>query len=348
VQLLYELNWSLFALPIGFVSTVLLTYVLLRIELRKGVVDIPNERSSHTSPVPRGGGLAVIIVFFAFLFIAPIFGGASIDYSVWKSLLIGGAIITAIGFIDDLGHIPARWRFLTHLFAAVLSLSLLTSLPEVPLFGSSFDLGIFGYFVFVISLVWFVNLYNFMDGIDGIAGVEAITALGGGALIMSLQGQSDWLTLFGVLAACIAGFLVWNWPPAKVFMGDACSGFLGFTLGLLAIVTSTNGVMSIWSWLILFGVFVVDATTTLITRMLLGERWFEAHRSHAYQILSRRYRSHRKVTVGVLVINAVWLIPLALLSVQFPYWAAAICCAALSPLLLLAVRVGAGKREIEA
>ena len=165
---------------------------------------------------------------------------------------------------------------------------------------------------------------------------------------MSLQGQSDWLTLFGVLSACIAGFLVWNWPPAKVFMGDACSGFLGFTLGLLAIVTSTNGVMNIWSWLILFGVFIVDATTTLITRMVLKEQWFEAHRSHAYQILSRRYGSHRKVTVGVLIINIVWLIPLALLSVKFPYWAAAICCIALFPLLLLAIRIGAGKREVEA
>jgi len=335
-------------LSMAFVSTLLLTFLLMKIGLRKGVLDIPNERSSHTSPVPRGGGLAVIIVFFAFLFIAPSFVGVSVDYSVWKSLLVGGAIITVIGLVDDLGHIPARWRFLTHLFAAVVSLSLLTSLPEIALFGSSFDLGMFGYLVFAISLVWFVNLYNFMDGIDGIAGVEAITALGGGALIMSLQGQSDWLTLFGILAACISGFLVWNWPPAKVFMGDACSGFLGFTLGMLAIVTSTNGVMSIWSWLILFGVFVVDATTTLITRMVLGEQWFEDHRSHAYQILTRRYGSHRKITVGVLVINVVWLIPLALLSVEFPYWAAAICCIALFPLLFMAIRIGAGKPEVEA
>jgi Fuc2NAc and GlcNAc transferase len=263
-------------------------------------------------------------------------------------LLFGGIIITAVGFIDDLGHIPARWRFLTHSFAVVFSLSLLTSLPEIPLFGSSFDLGIFGYVFFVVYLVWFINLFNFMDGIDGIAGVEAITALGGGALIMSLHGQSDWLALFGFLAACVAGFLVWNWPPAKVFMGDACSGFLGFTLGFFAIVTSTDGVMNIWSWLILFGVFVVDATTTLITRMVFGERWFEAHRSHAYQILSRRYHSHWKVSVGVLVINIVWLLPFALLATKYPYWSVAICCVALLPLLLLAIRVGAGKREVEA
>ena len=179
------------------------------------------------SPVPRGGGLAVVIVFIIFLLVYPIVIDAPIDGSVWKSLLIGGAIVAIVGAFDDLNHIPARWRILTHSLAAVLSLSLLTSLPEIPLFGSSFDLGIFGYLVFAVSLVWFVNLFNFMDGIDGIAGVEAITVLGGAALIMFLQGQSDWLSLFGVLGACIAGFLVWNWPPAKVFMGEACSGVLG-------------------------------------------------------------------------------------------------------------------------
>jgi len=345
VQLLSEPDLSLFALPIGFVSTVLLTYLLLRVGLRKGVVDIPNARSSHTSPVPRGGGLAVVVVFLVFLLVYPFVVDAPIGGSVWKSLLIGGAIIALVGLFDDLNHIPARWRFLTHSFAAILSLGLLTSLPEIPLFGSSFDLGMFGYVFFAISLVWFVNLFNFMDGIDGIAGVEAITALAGGALIMYLQGQSDWLTLFGVLVACIAGFLVWNWPPAKVFMGDACSGFLGFTLGLLAIVTSTNGVMNIWSWLILFGVFVVDATTTLITRVALGEQWFEAHRSHAYQILSRRFGSHRKVTIGVLVINVLWLLPLGYLAAVYPHWGLVVCCVALLPLLILALRVGAGTTE---
>lgn len=348
MRLYSELTFVLIVLSSGLALTALLTYVLMKAELRKGLVDIPNERSSHTSPVPRGGGLAIVIVFFAFLFIFPNLAGASIDPSVWKSLLIGGAIITAIGLIDDLGHILVRWRFLTHLFAVTFSLSLLTRLPEIPLLGSSYDLGIFGYIFFAISLVWFINLFNFMDGIDGIAGVEAISALGGGALIMFLHGQSDWPTLFGVLAACVAGFLVWNWPPARVFMGDACSGFLGFALGFFAIVTSMDGVMSIWSWLILFGVFAVDATTTLITRVVLGEQWFEAHRSHAYQILSRRYRSHWKVSVGVLVINIAWLLPFALLATRYPYWAAAICCIALLPLLLLAIRVGAGRKEVEA
>ncbi len=318
----------------------------MKVGLLKDIVDIPNERSSHTSPVPRGGGLSVVIAFFVFLYVYPNVVDGAIDIAVWKSLLLGGAIIAAVGVLDDLNHIPARWRFLTHLLAAALSLSLLPALPVIPLFGFSLDLGVFAYIFFAVLLVWSVNLFNFMDGIDGIASIEAITVLGSAALILFLQGQTAWLTLFSYLAICIAGFLVWNWPPAKVFMGDACSGFLGFTLGLLMIVTSVGGAINLWAWLILCGVFVVDATTTLVRRMFRGERWYEAHRSHAYQILSRRFGSHWRVSVGVLIINIVWLFPLALVAAAYPYWGLPICCIALMPLLILAYRVGAGGRAV--
>jgi Fuc2NAc and GlcNAc transferase len=129
-------------------------------------------------------------------------------------------------------------------------------------------------------------------------------------------------------------------------MGDACSGFLGFTLGLIAIITSLESGINVWAWLILFGVFVVDATTTLITRMSRREKWYEAHRSHAYQILSRRFGSHRKVSVGVLIVNIVWLLPFGLLAAEYPYWGLPFCCIALLPLLILTIRVGAGKPEV--
>lgn len=329
----------------GFVSTVLLTFLFMKLGLKKGLLDIPNERSSHSSPIPRGGGIAVIISFFVLLLVYSVTVDGLIDASIIKSLLYGGAIIAAVGFFDDLDHIPARWRFLTHLSAAILSLSLLPALPDLIIFGFSLDLGIFGYIFFGISLVWFVNLFNFMDGIDGIAGIEVITVLGGGALILFIQDQVVWLTLFSYLAFCVAGFLVWNWPPAKVFMGDACSGFLGFTLGLLAVVTSYEGTINLWSWLILCGVFVVDATTTVVRRMVRGERWYEAHRSHAYQILSRRFGSHWKVSFGVMIINVLWLFPLGFLAAIFPFWGLLICCIAMLPLLVLAYQVGSGTSE---
>ena len=127
------------------------------------------------------------------------------------------------------------------------SLGLLPSLPYIAIFGFDFDLGTFGYVFYAVLLVWFVNLFNFMDGIDGIAGIEAITVLGGAAIILFVQDQYDWLILLSYLAVCVAGFLVLNWPPAKVFMGDACSGFLGFTLGLLAIITSLEGTINLWT-----------------------------------------------------------------------------------------------------
>lgn len=335
----------LIALPAGFVISAVLTYLWIIIGLRRGVLDIPNERSSHTLPVPRGGGVSIIFSFLVFLAIYQGMADSPIDNSIWKSLFFGGAIIGAVGLIDDFGHVPARWRFFIHLFAAFLSLSFLSALPDITVFRFSLDLDAFGYVFFAIFLVWFVNLFNFMDGIDGIVGVETITALGSAALISFTQDQTSWLTLLAYLAACVAGFLVWNWAPAKVFMGDACSGFLGFTLGLLVIVTSAEGVINLWTWLTLFGVFLVDATATLLRRMVRKEKWYEAHRSHAYQILSRHYDSHRNVTLGVLTINIAWLLPLGLLAAVYPYWGPLICSFALLPLLVLAYSVGAGRQE---
>jgi len=340
-------TFEVLALPLGFVTVALLTYLLMKVGSRKGLLDIPNERSSHESPVPRGGGLAFVVAFVLFIAVFPHLFSIQIEPAIRVSLLVGGTIVAIVGTFDDFSHVPAIWRFVAHVLAATLSLYLLPAIPAAPVFGISIDPGTFGFVFLIISLVWFVNLFNFMDGIDGIAGVEAITALAGGALIMGLLGQTDWLLLFGFLAACVAGFLVWNWPPANVFMGDAGSGFLGFVLGLLAIATSVDGVLNIWSWLILFGVFVVDATTTLATRLVRRERWLEAHRSHCYQILSRRYGGHWKVSVGVLVINIVWLLPLAFLAARYPYWAPASCFVALLPLFVICKKVGAGKREVE-
>ena len=329
----------------AFVSAAVLTYLLMRIGLRKGILDIPNDRSSHTSPVPRGGGLSIVITFFLFLLVYPSLVERSIEVDLLTALILGGGIVVAVGVLDDLSHVPAQWRFLAQLVAAVLSLGLLRSLPDISAFGIEVSLEYVVFILLVVSVVWCTNLFNFMDGIDGIAGIEAITVLGGGALILFVQGEHDWLMLLTVLSVCVAGFLVWNWAPAKVFMGDSCSGFLGFSIAVIAIATSTSGNINLWSWLILAGVFVVDSTTTLIVRVWRGEKWYAAHRSHAYQILARRYQSHQRVSIGVAALNVVWLLPLAVLAASYPYWAFAICVAALMPLAFVAISVGAGRPE---
>jgi len=332
-------------LALAFASTTVLTFVLMKVGLHRGILDIPNERSSHTSAVPRGGGLAIVITFLIFLITNMFLEFVRIDASVSWALIAGGTIVASIGVLDDLGHVHAKWRFVFHLVAAIVSMGLLNALPEIMIFGLKVGPDYFVFGMLVIALVWFANIFNFMDGIDGIASIEGISALASGALILFIGGEHDLLILFAYLIFALAGFLVWNWSPAKVFMGDACSGFLGLNLGLIAIATSASDAINVWSWVIIFGVFVVDATTTLLVRMRRGDTWYAAHRSHAYQILSRRHNSHAKVTTAVLFINLAWLLPLAVIAALQPYWGFPLCVVALLPLTILAVRCGAGRPD---
>lgn len=325
-----------------FASSYFLTGWFRRYALNKNMLDVPNARSSHTLPTPRGGGLSVVLVFLSAVGGLSFFDVIAIDPVYIAGLILSGALVAGIGFWDDHVSIPAKWRFLVHFIAATGALLILSEMPELRFFSieiSGWGL-LFG--IYAIMLVWLLNLYNFMDGIDGIAGVEAITTAGSAALLLLLQGQNDWGLLMLLLAASAGGFLVWNWPPAKIFMGDACSGFLGFVLGLLAVLTSLFGAMNLWSWWILLGVFIVDATITLLRRIMRGEAWHQAHRSHAYQILSRRLNSHKKVTQGVLAINVFWLLPWAYVSMIYEAWAPLICFVAMAPLCISALMVGAG------
>jgi Fuc2NAc and GlcNAc transferase len=165
-----------------------------------------------------------------------------------------------------------------------------------------------------VGLVWLLNLYNFMDSIDGIAGVEALSICLGATLLslLSTDARAEWY-LPALLAAATLGFLVWNFPPAKIFMGDAGSGFLGLMLGVLAVRAAAVSPAWLWSWIILLGVFVVDATMTLLRRWQRHETLYQAHRSHAYQHAAVEHGAHRPVTIAVATINLLWLLPIALL-----------------------------------
>lgn len=292
-----------------------MTGALRRYALARSLMDIPNARSSHSVPTPRGGGVAIVV---SFLLALPLPAGMDlIAWSLAWALLGAGAGIAVLGFLDDHGHIAARWRLLGHFAAAIWALFWLGGLPPVVMFGFAVDLGWFGHVLAAVYLVWLLNLYNFMDGIDGIASVEAICVCLGGALLYGLLGfaGSTQPTEFVVpllLAAAVAGFLFWNFPPARIFMGDAGSGFLGITLGVLSLQATWFAPQLLWSWLILLGVFIVDATFTLLRRLLRGDKVYEAHRSHAYQHASRQYRRHLPVTLVVGGINILWLLPIAL------------------------------------
>lgn len=310
---------------------------------RVNLLDVPNQRSSHATATPRGGGISIVLVFLGAVLALWACGELAPEAAV--AFLAGGGLVAGIGFADDHSPVASRWRFLVQLIAATVAVTMLGGLPEIQFGETVADLGIVGDIAAVVFVVWFTNAFNFMDGIDGIAAGEAVF-IAGAALLLSARGDSGALSLLlGVLSAASLGFLVWNWPPAKIFMGDVGSGFTGFVLAVLAMVCSSLGMLPIWCWLILAAVFVVDATITLISRMAGGEEWYSAHRNHAYQKASRRFNGHRPVTLAVLAINLFWLLPLAWfasLQPAFGWWLTVV---AWMPLILLALILKAGRPE---
>lgn len=212
-------------------------------------------------------------------------------------------------------------------------------------FGVDLDLGWAGYFIAAFYLVWMLNLYNFMDGIDGIASIQAISVCLGACLVYWLSGHQDLIWLPLVLSMAVLGFLYWNFPPARIFMGDAGSGFLGIALGVLSLQAAWAATDFLWVWLILLGVFIIDATFTLLRRLLRGDKVYEAHRSHAYQFASRHVGSHLKVTLVVLAINLMWLLPIALCVALLGLNGVLGLLIAYLPLIYLALKFRAGELE---
>ncbi|MDD5035681.1 MAG: glycosyltransferase family 4 protein [Methylococcaceae bacterium] len=321
----------------------LLAYVLtgrVLVYARRRLVDLPNARSSHRTPTPRGGGLAIVLAYALAVAALSLTGGIGFGQTM---ALAGGLPVAAIGFLDDHRSVSARWRMAVHLAAGVWALAWLGGLPDVDVNAQPFHLGILGTGLAVLFVVWMLNLFNFMDGIDGIAGAETVFVTTAGAVLSGFSQEAGMAA--AMLAAATAGFLVWNWPPAKIFMGDVGSGFLGFILGVLAVSSARSGGLSLAVWLILSGSFFADAGITLLRRMLSGQRWYEAHRSHAYQHAAIRLGGHRPVTVGFLLLDLFWLLPLAAAAVAWPQQEVGLLLLAYAPLSFLAFRFDAGKAD---
>jgi Fuc2NAc and GlcNAc transferase len=306
------MNLSLLVILSGsVVLATTLTLIVRGSALRKQLLDIPNERSLHTVPTPRGGGAAIVLVFFASI---AALTATNFATTTNAAILIGcGALVALTGFLDDrqlLSH--ARSRLALHFIAAVIAVSVLGGLPTLPVFGTDVSIGIFGGILATIYLVWLLNLFNFMDGIDGISGAEVVSVCSAAAfLIHRTTDDYNIASLPLALTAATLGFLVFNWPPAKIFMGDVGSGFVGFIIGIFSLIAADSVGSLGWVWVILLGVFIVDATVTLIGRLFRKQKPHVAHRSHAFQHLALRFESHKPVTIGVVAINLFWLFPVA-------------------------------------
>lgn len=294
----------------------------------RGLLDVPGERSLHAAPTPTSGGLGILggVLLAAFTMHLD----AALD-EAWCLALLLAAGLSLLGFADDRRGLPVRWRLAVQLLAASLLLAALW--PELGAFGPILPLaGLFW-------LVGFTNLFNFMDGIDGLAATQAVFAGAAAAALAALQGAPYPAVLpFACLAGAALGFLPWNWPPARLFMGDAGSLMLGFLFAAGGVLSVLRDALSGVAWLILWAPFLVDGGLTLLRRALRGEALTSAHREHAYQRHALRYGSHRPVTLAVLALDLVWLLPLAWLALRFPEWQTLILCLALLPILLIFFR----------
>jgi Fuc2NAc and GlcNAc transferase len=283
---------------------------------QRGLIDIPNQRSSHTIPTPRGGGSIFIIIWFLLLIV--FFSLGKIKLLSFTFLFAPSLLIAFVSFLDDNINLSARWRFLTQICAVVIALLLIGS---VPILNIGFieltwqPLILLGLTIFSL---WSINLFNFMDGTDGISSVEALFVLGGQSFFFIDKHNTTMAHLLWFLCAAILGFLLWNWPKAKVFMGDVGSASLGLLIALIAICLQKYEQVPIILSLMLYGVFLFDATLTLIRRLFHKEKWYEAHKSHAYQRVHQAGFSHLKLLLGVIIINIIIVI-LTLVAFYWPH-----------------------------
>jgi UDP-N-acetylmuramyl pentapeptide phosphotransferase/UDP-N-acetylglucosamine-1-phosphate transferase len=296
------------AFLVGLAATRLAIPVLTR-----RVLDVPNDRSSHTTPTPRGGGLGVmagVLVGWA--------GGILLYPETSQATaiaLLAGLLLMIVSFLDDLKPRPASVRLVAQIIAVAIGLYALGHGAFRGLVPGPVDLALTGFL-----WLWFLNLFNFMDGIDGLAGGEGIS-VGFGLGLAAVLGlaPADILPLGWSIAAAALGFLVWNWHPARIFMGDVGSVPAGYLLGflLIRVAAAETGTMAPHAGLAIAVIlplyFVMDASITLVRRLLRGEKPTEAHREHVYQRAVIAGQSHSAVTTRILVLNAL-LVALAVLA----------------------------------
>ena len=272
------------------------TTIVRSIALRKNILDIPNLRSSHTQPTPRGGGVAIVTAWYFGLFCLDYFG--LIEPGLFFAL-ISGVLLAFVSLLDDIFTIKPWIRILFQLLTVFSGLYFIGGLKIIYLNDLTFAVPIIFNIVVVLGAIWFINLYNFMDGIDGYASVEALAIAAGMFLIIGDP-------IFLILIFSVFGFLIWNWPKAKIFMGDIGSTQLGYILVILGIYFNNNHEFNIFGWLILTSLFWFDATLTLYRRWNNKEKLNMAHKKHAYQRIVQFGFTHQRTIIISIFVNLIF------------------------------------------
>jgi UDP-GlcNAc:undecaprenyl-phosphate GlcNAc-1-phosphate transferase len=281
-----------------FAFSVALTYVMMRFVR---LFDVPNERSSHSRPVPKSGGVGIVVTFVAAcMFVYIVAGTARIDDRFFWAFLLCALALGVVSLIDDI----TQSSFMAKIFiqivcvCAMLALGVTLKSLSLPVVGEV-SLGPWGYALTFLWIVGLTNAYNFMDGLDGLAGgVAVIAACFMCAIAWNQNSFFVYITSYALIAS-VAGFLVFNFPPARIFMGDVGSAFLGFVFATLAIIGASfdYGRLSFYVVPLLFFHFIFDTLFTFSRRLYRGEKVLMAHRSHLYQLLNRMGHSHRAVSL---------------------------------------------------
>jgi Fuc2NAc and GlcNAc transferase len=323
---------SMYSLLLVFATAFLATGLWLAFARRRNWFDHPNHRSSHVTPTPKSGGAGFVLAFTVLALAMYLGQSLALEHFL---LSVVALVLAIVGFADDLRPLGIFTRIGMQVVAALLAIVLLGFVPSVTFPWGDIGPAWLRGAMLVAGIVWLINLYNFMDGIDGLAATEAIFFCLALAWLSSHGGVPTVTLLTLGMAFAVTGFLYFNLPPAKLFMGDLGSNYLGYILAILGGMAIQTETVNVWTLLVLLGVFIVDATVTLVGRMRAGLVWYHAHRSHAYQQAALRLNSHGSVVMVIALINILWLLPLAWLTTRYEPWGVLLTFVAWAPLHVL-------------
>ena len=329
-------NIFIFLLFFVYVLSLFGTIYYRKFAINNNILADLNFRTLHDKPTPKGGGVVFSMVFVFFVFFLYFIN--LVEFELMLVFGIGAGLATTVGYIDDLKSIGSIKKLILQFLLVVLILYVFNGGPLSMIERLS---GWPGWTISAFLLLWLINVYNFIDGIDGLAISGAILILITLLLTFYISNHtSNLVPLFLVLFASCLGFVFFYLPKASIFMGDSGSIFLGYCFGAFIIYSLMKNEISFLTWLVVFGYYLADTTTTTLIRIVLVKKWYHPHRSHAYQNLARILDSHAIVSFGVMLYHILWLLPLAIWTVLKPNFGIIAVVLAFLPSIIWSIKFG--------